>query len=33
MRLLEVTNEVTYLVLDVVEDLRISDFPIAVRIR
>jgi len=28
----EVTNEVTYLVLDVVEELRISDFPIAVRI-
>jgi formate C-acetyltransferase len=27
----EVTNEVTYLVLDVVEELRISDFPIAVR--
>jgi len=28
----EVTNEVTYLVLDVVEELRISEFPIAVRI-
>ncbi len=28
----EITNEVTYLVLDVVEELRISDFPIAVRI-
>ena len=28
----EVTNEVTYLVLDVVEELRISDFPIGVRI-
>lgn len=28
----EVTNPVTYLVLDVVEELRISDFPIAVRI-
>lgn len=28
----EVANEVTYLVLDVVEDLRISDFPVAVRI-
>ncbi len=28
----EVTNEVTYLVLDVVEELHISDFPIAVRI-
>ncbi|MHB1000153.1 MAG: pyruvate formate lyase family protein [Armatimonadota bacterium] len=28
----EVTNEVTYLILDVVEELHISDFPIAVRI-
>lgn len=28
----EVTNEVTYLVLDIVEELHISDFPIAVRI-
>ncbi|MBM3500098.1 MAG: hypothetical protein FJX74_15690, partial [Armatimonadetes bacterium] len=28
----EVTNEVTYLVLDVVEELHISDFPIAVRV-
>jgi pyruvate-formate lyase len=28
----EVTNEVTYLILDVVEELKISDFPIAVRI-
>lgn len=28
----EVTNEVTYLILDVVEELRISDFPIAVRL-
>lgn len=28
----EVTCEVTYLVLDVVEELRVSDFPIAVRI-
>lgn len=28
----EVANEVTYLVLDVVEELRISDYPIAVRI-
>ncbi len=28
----EITNEVTYLVLDVVEELRISDYPIAVRI-
>ncbi|MHB9133459.1 MAG: pyruvate formate lyase family protein [Armatimonadota bacterium] len=28
----DITNEVTYLVLDVVEELRISDFPIAVRI-
>ena len=28
----ELTNEVTYLVLDVVEELHISDFPIAVRI-
>lgn len=28
----EVTNEVTYLVLDVVEQLRINEFPIAVRI-
>ncbi len=28
----ELTNEVTYLVLDVVEELRISDFPIAVRL-
>ena len=28
----EVTNEVTYLVLDIVEELRISDFPVAVRI-
>ena len=28
----EVTNEVTYLVLDVVEELNISDFPIAVRL-
>jgi pyruvate-formate lyase len=28
----DVTNEVTYLVLDVVEELGISDFPIAVRI-
>ena len=28
----EVTNEVTYLVLDVVEELHISEFPIAVRV-
>jgi pyruvate-formate lyase len=28
----DITNDVTYLVLDVVEELRISDFPIAVRI-
>ena len=28
----EVTNEVTYLILDVVEELHISDFPIAVRL-
>ncbi|MHB9022923.1 MAG: pyruvate formate lyase family protein [Armatimonadota bacterium] len=28
----DLTNEVTYLILDVVEELRISDFPIAVRI-
>ncbi|MEN6582248.1 MAG: pyruvate formate lyase family protein [Armatimonadota bacterium] len=28
----EVTNEVTYLVLDIIEELHISDFPIAVRI-
>jgi formate C-acetyltransferase len=28
----EVINEVTYLVLDVVEELHISDFPIAVRL-
>ena len=28
----EVVNDVTYLVLDVVEELRISDFPIAVRV-
>jgi formate C-acetyltransferase len=28
----EVTNEVTYLVLDIVEELHISDFPVAVRI-
>jgi formate C-acetyltransferase len=28
----EVTNEVTYLVLDIVEELHISDFPIGVRI-
>ena len=28
----DVTNEVTYLVLDIVEELQISDFPIAVRI-
>lgn len=28
----EVTNDVTYLVLDVVEELHISDFPIAVRL-
>ena len=28
----DVTNEVTYLVLDVVEELHISDFPIAVRL-
>ena len=28
----DVTNEVTYLILDVVEELHISDFPIAVRI-
>lgn len=28
----EVTNEVTYLILDVVEELRINEFPIAVRI-
>jgi len=28
----EVANEVTYLVLDIVEELRISDFPIAVRL-
>ncbi len=29
----EVTNEVTYLVLDIVEELAISDFPITVRLR
>lgn len=29
----DVTNEVTYLVLDVVEELGISDFPISVRLR
>lgn len=29
---LEVTNEVTYLALDVIEELHISDFPVAVRI-
>ncbi len=29
----DVTNEVTYLVLDIVEELNISDFPIAVRLR
>jgi pyruvate-formate lyase len=28
----EITNDVTYLVLDVIEELRISDFPIAVRL-
>ncbi len=28
----DVTNEVTYLILDVVEELHISDFPIAVRV-
>ncbi|HRY68177.1 MAG TPA: pyruvate formate lyase family protein [Phycisphaerae bacterium] len=28
----DITNEVTYLVLDIVEELHISDFPIAVRI-
>ncbi len=28
----EVTNEVTYLILDIVEELHISDFPIAVRV-
>ncbi|MHB1000818.1 MAG: pyruvate formate lyase family protein [Armatimonadota bacterium] len=28
----EVTNDVTYLVLDIIEELRISDFPVAVRI-
>jgi len=28
----EVTNEVTYLVLDIVEELHISDFPVAVRV-
>lgn len=28
----EVTNDVTYLVLDVIEELRISDYPVAVRI-
>jgi pyruvate-formate lyase len=28
----DVTNEVTYLVLDVVEELRISDFPVGVRL-
>lgn len=28
----DITNEVTYLVLDVVEELHISDFPIAVRV-
>lgn len=28
----EVTNEVTYLVLDIIEELHISDFPIAVRL-
>ncbi|MBM3187243.1 MAG: hypothetical protein FJZ90_00795 [Chloroflexi bacterium] len=28
----DITNEVTYLVLDVVEELRIADYPIAVRI-
>jgi formate C-acetyltransferase len=28
----DVTNEVTYLVLDIVEELHISDFPIAVRV-
>lgn len=29
---IEVTNEVTYLILDVIEELHISDFPVAVRI-
>ena len=29
----DVTNEVTYLILDVVEELRISDYPISVRLR
>ncbi len=29
---IDITNEVTYLVLDVVEELHISDFPIAVRL-
>lgn len=29
---LEVTNEVTYLILDVIKELHISDFPVAVRI-
>jgi pyruvate-formate lyase len=28
----EVTNEVTYMVLDIVEELHISDFPVAVRV-
>lgn len=28
----EITNEVTYLILDIVEELHISDFPIAVRV-
>ncbi len=28
----EITNDVTYLILDVVEELRISDYPIAVRL-
>lgn len=28
----DVTNEVTYLVLDIVEELHISDFPVAVRV-
>lgn len=28
----EITNEVTYLILDVIEELHISDFPVAVRI-
>ncbi len=28
----EVTNEVTYLVLDIIEELHISDFPVAVRV-